>query len=315
MNLCYLIADQIHRYRMRCNPNVETRVTTSDDYWKWQYTSSEKYFAKFFDLNDHLEGADVIDVGCGLGGRTCFLGSRNVRSIVGIDTNHDEIVQASRLLSEHGQPDIQSRVSFEKVDESDPPRYQNRFDVALLVDSLEHVRDPTAILNITESMLKPGGICYFSTLGWYYHQASHVSSIIPIPFSTLFFSDRQILDAVRRIVDQPYYQPTIWDSDPPSQRWKDVESLHDRPGEYLNKYTIARFRKSMEASAFAQWQLHVEGFSTDRFPWLAPFNFLTRIPFIEEVYHSAIFGKLVKANAIGLEQDEVPQDREVRRSA
>lgn len=151
------------------------------------------------------------------------------------------------------------------------------------------------MLNLAHGLLKPGGVCYFSTWGWYHHQASHVGSIVPIPFSTLLFSDRQILDAVRRIVDQPYYQRTIWDSDPPSLRWEACQTLHDRPGEYLNKYTLANFRRSVKRSDFAEWELKVQGFSSQRHPILAAMNFLTRVPWIREVYHSALFGKLTKA--------------------
>ena len=317
MNLCYLIADQIHRLRARRGSSKhDARVTESSEYWTWQYRTSHDYFTKFFDLTTRLCDADVVDIGCGLGGRTCYLASRGVRRIVGTDTNHEEIDRAEQLASEHCDPAIRDRVTFEKVAETETSRHSGQFDVALLVDSLEHVRDPAAILNHAYSMLKPGGVCYFSTLGWYYHQASHVSSIIPIPFATLFFSDRQILDAVRRIVDQPYYQRTIWDSDPPSRRWSGIESLHDRPGEYLNKYTIADFRRSMKSSDFADWKLHVQGFSTARFPFLAPLNFLAKIPWIQEVYHSAIFGRLVKPTAVALEaRTETQSQQPTRKSA
>jgi SAM-dependent methyltransferase len=184
-------------------------------------------------------------------------------------------------------------VHFEKVTE-DATSLDGTFDVALLVDSLEHVRDPRAILNHAHAMLRPGGICYFGTAGWYHHQAAHVGSIIPIPFATVLFSDRQILEAIRRIVDQPHYRRTAWDSDPPSVRWRACQSLHDRPGEYLNKYTIAAFRRAVRASAFAQGQLKVQGFSARRHPLLAVCNFLARIPVIQEVYHSGVFGRLTK---------------------
>jgi SAM-dependent methyltransferase len=272
-------------------------ISSFGGYWTWQYQSSRDYFAKFFDLENHLRDKDVIDIGCGLGGRTCYLASQGVRRIVGTDTNHAEIDRASQLANQFCDPTTRGKVSFEKVSESDPTQYDGQFDIALLVDSLEHVRDPATILNLACSMLKPGGVCFFSTLGWYYHQASHVSSIIPIPFATVLFSDRQILDAVRRIVDQPYYQRTIWDSEPPSLRWRDCRTLHDRPDEYLNKYTIAQFRGAMRASDFCRWQLKVQGFSTKRYPFLAPLNFLANVPLIQEVYHSAIFGMLIKADA------------------
>ncbi len=242
----------------------------------------------------------VIDIGCGLGGRTCYLAAQGVRQIVGTDTNHAEIDCAEQLARQLGGEAIRDKVSFKKVSENEETPSDMKFDVALLCDSLEHVRDPVAMLNFAYSLLKPGGVCYFSTWGWYHHQASHLSSIVPIPFATLLFSDRQILDAVRRIVDQPYYQRSTWDSEPPSLRWNGCDSLHDRPGEHLNKYTIADFRNSMRESQFTEWQLRVQGFSKSRYPVLAAFNVLTKIPIIQEVYHSAIFGKLIKQDSSSL---------------
>lgn len=295
MNLCYVIADGIHRRRARRSP-ISIAPKNKDDgaYWTWQQQSSRQYFEKFFDLETRLRDANVIDIGCGLGGRTCYLAAQGVRHIVGTDINHAEIDHARELARQLGDDAIGDKVSFEKVTENDETQSNRLYDVALLVDSLEHVRNPVSMLNLAHSLLKPGGVCYFSTWGWYHHQASHVSSIVPIPFATLLFSDEQILDAVRRIVDQPYYQRTIWDSDPPSQRWQGCMSLRDRPGEYLNKYTIADFRNSMRASQFSDWQLKVQGYSKQRFPFLAPLDFLTKIPVLQEVYHSAIFGKLIK---------------------
>ncbi len=311
MNLCYAIADRIHRYReqhAKCQNQI--RRSDHDCYWKWQYDTSPAYFDKFFDLSIKLPQARVIDVGCGLGGRTCYLAGLGAHSVVGVDINHSEVAQANALRQRLSNADTVTKVQFKTVDELAASEVNEQFDVALLVDSLEHVIDPTAILNQTYKLLKPGGVCYFSTWGWYHHQASHVGSIIPVPFATVFFSDKQILDAVRKVVDQHYYQPSMWDSDPPSLRWQNIDSLHDRPGEYLNKFTIGGFRKAMAASDFCDGELKAEGFSTASHPILAWFNFLSRVPIVQEVFHSAVFGRLVKnpSNASGAHtSSQLPQ--------
>ncbi len=296
MNLCYLIANQIHLKRSKhpaCKPLQ--RRDSHDAYWGWQCETSPKYFDKFFDLRAKLKGARVIDIGCGLGGRTCFLAATGIRQVVGVDINQHEVDQAQEMMLRLGNGQMRQKVRFQTVTELKALVHEEQFDVALLVDSLEHVKNPTEVLNQAYALLKPGGVCYFSTWGWYHHQASHVGSIVPIPFATLLFSDMQILDAVRRVVDQPYYVPSMWDSNPPRLRWQGCNSLHARPGEYLNKFTIRNFRKSMAASAFQDWELKVEGFSSARHRLLAYFNFLSRIPVVQEVYHSVIFGRLLKA--------------------
>ncbi|MCC7339207.1 MAG: class I SAM-dependent methyltransferase [Pirellulaceae bacterium] len=297
MNLCYLIANRVHLKRHR-NPasNPLQRRSSHDAYWQWQCETSPKYFDKFFDLREKLPDARVIDIGCGLGGRTCSLVSHGIRQVVGVDINQVEVAQAQEIMQRLGNNEMRDKIRFQALTEFQASSNKNSFDVALLVDSLEHVKNPTEILNQAHSMLRPGGVCYFSTWGWYHHQASHVGSIVPIPFATVFFSDKQILDAVRRVVAQPYYVASMWDSNPPALRWQDCSSLHDRPGEYLNKFTIRKFRKAMAASDFSKWELKTEGFSAASHRVLACFNFLSRIPIVQEVYHSAVFGRLTKAD-------------------
>jgi SAM-dependent methyltransferase len=294
MSICFYIADSIHRARnKKRQPSSDDRRISSSHYWDWQYTTSSAYFAKFFDLMERCQGVDVIDIGCGLGGRACFLADHGAKSVVGIDINEQEIEQARTLAHKAGS----SNIIFKHQSAADCSAGGESYDIAILVDSLEHVTDPLETLNQACRLLKPGGVCYFSTWGWYHHQASHLASIIPIPFSTVFFSDRQILDAVRRIVDKPYYTPTVWDSSPPSLRWRNIKSLHDRPGEYLNKYSISQFERSVRASDFAEFRTRALGFDSRRHRWLGLVNGFARIPVFREVYHSAYFGRLVKAMA------------------
>ena len=221
--------------------------------------------------------------------------SRNtgVRRIVGTDINHAEIDQARQLADELAMASSVIQFVLKRSRKTKSCRAgRTTWPCWLIRSSTFAIR--STMLNRAHRLLKPGGVCYFSTWGWYHHQASHVSSIVPIPFATFLFSDRQILDAVRRIVDRPYYRPTLWDSNPPSQRWQECRSLHERPGEYLNKYTIADFRRAMQASEFSQWQLKVKGFSAKRHRLLAACNFLARIPVVQELYHSGVFGRLSK---------------------
>lgn len=264
-----------------------------ENYWQWQYDSSAAYFAKFQDLLEQIPGKRVFDIGCGLGGRTCYLAGKKPAVIVGADINHEEIRKAKDICARRLDKEDVERIKFVEVSE-DSSKNQGDYDVVLLIDSLEHVKDPVGMLDLAWSCTKPGGVCYFSTVGWYHHNASHVGSIVPIPFVTLFFSDRQILDAVRGIVGSSFYQPAMWDSDPPLKRWEGITDLGDRPGEYLNKITIKGIRQAVKASKFGGGEITVEGFSWKQLPVMRVFNFLARVPVVQEVYHSAVFGRLKK---------------------
>ncbi len=292
MNFCYEIA--VRRYRRRMSRQKEagaSPVRSEADYWNWQFETSRDYFGKYWDLLEKVPGARILDIGCGIGGRACFLAGLGARSVVGVDINADEITKANGLVARLRNPSVQSRVNFMKVRENEPLDLEP-FDVVTLVASMEHVRDPVGMLDLAHSMLRPGGVCYFGTSGWYHYGAAHVAGELPIPFLTVFFSDRTILDAIRRIVSLPDYEPTRWDSVPPVARWANVHDLRDRPGEYLNKVTIRGLRRAMKQSRFGEGKLRVQGFSWRQRPWMRWLNVLARIPGIQEVYHGGVFGRL-----------------------
>lgn len=204
MNVCFLLADWIHRYRLAKGSGAAAKRRQSlDDYWQWQYDTSAEYFDKFFDLVARLPNARVVDIGCGLGGRTCYLAQAGAGQVLGTDINQTEIGQAKELMHRHLETRICAKLRFQTASELPADQELEQYDIALLVDALEHVHDPTETLNQAYAYLRPGGVCYFSTWGWYHHQASHLGSIIPIPFATLFFSDRTILDACVKSSSSP----------------------------------------------------------------------------------------------------------------
>ena len=296
MNLCYEIAVRLYRYRMRNRQlDADSRDSAPERYWQWQFETSADYFPKFWNLLEVISGKRVLDIGCGLGGRTCYLATKAPQLIVGTDINAHEIDQAGKIANEQLDSEAKKRVKFIKVDESKPPDLEP-FDIVLLVDSFEHLKNPVAMLDLAYSMVHPGGVCYFSTMGWYNHRGAHIGSIVPIPFVNVFFSDRCILDALRRILSSPYYVPDMWDSNPPVRRWEGITDLKDRPGEYLNKITVRGIKDVVAESAFIKKRVRVTGFSWRKFSVLRCLNFLARIPVIQEVYHSVVFGRLEKGD-------------------
>lgn len=292
MNICYEIGSRL--YKKRILKRSESESSRSDNplkYWEWQFDTSGKYLGKFFDLYEQMPGKRVLDIGCGIGGRTCFLTTKGPKNIIGIDINHAEIDTAEQLAIKRLPYEQSKLVQFIKVKENETLQ-PSSFDIILLIDCLEHVKNPVSMLNYAYDLTRPGGICYFGTVGWYNHAASHLTTILPIPFLTVFFSDRQILDAVRKIISSSYYKPNMWDSHPPVKRWENINNLRDRPGEYLNKITIFGLKKAIRQSKFKKGRLHLESFSWKQAPFMKCFNLLTYIPGIQEIYHSGCFGRL-----------------------
>jgi len=252
---------------------------TWDSYFRWQFESSETLFARYPNWN--IAGKTVLEIGCGLGGRTAWLATAGAKEAVGIDINREEIALARRLSSQF-HADLAGRLQYHEVDE-DQPLDIGTFDVIVMVDCMEHVVSPPKIMRLAYDYLAPGGQFYFSSGGWYHHSGSHTYLL---PFANVFFSDETILNVIRWSVTQPGYVPSRFDSDPPIERWRGLYDLRDRPGEHLNKITIREMKKLVRYSIFPYSRLTVLGF-TRKNPLVRLFNVLTRVPILQEVWHSA----------------------------
>ncbi|QMU61456.1 MAG: methyltransferase domain-containing protein [Gammaproteobacteria bacterium] len=287
--ILYPLASFIYKRKLHINSELEN-VNADSAYWQWQKNSSDKLFKLYKGLD--IKGKNVLDIGCGIGGRTCYLADQGPKKIVGIDINKDEIETAIELAKQNGYGD---KVEFINVDGENSSFGMGSFDTIVLVDCMEHVESPLDLMSNSYEKLKAGGSFFFGTIGWYHHQATHMRRIVPVPFLSVFFSDKTILNVARKILSSSYYKPSHFDSDPPVKRWQGVMDLKDRPGEYLNKNTISSFRKLFQSSKFEKTTIIVHGFGASK-KFLKPFNILAKAPYLNEIWHSYIVGVGVRKN-------------------
>jgi SAM-dependent methyltransferase len=94
----------------------------------------------------------VLNVGCGTGPQAVVY-RRRFRFMAGIDINFDRLVRSGAVMAHHGID------NFKPVqgDVEALPFRKGSFDKALLVDIIEHVRNPGRLLHEVHSMLRPGG--------------------------------------------------------------------------------------------------------------------------------------------------------------
>ena len=153
-----------------------------------------------------------------------------------------------------------------------------------MVDCMEHVVSPPSMMRLAHGYTRPGGQFFFSNYGYYHHAGSHTDLL---PFVNVVFSDETILNVTRRLVTEPDYQPTRFDSDPPIERWRGLYDLRDRPGEHLNKLTLREMKKLVRHSIFSETRMTVVGFGR-KHPLLRLLDGLRHVPLIQEVYHSLV---------------------------
>ena len=106
-----------------------------------------------------LVGKRVLDVGCG-GGILAEAIEKKGAIVKGIDLSEKALKVAELHSLESGV-----QVSYELIAAEDlAAREAGQYDVVTCMEMLEHVPDPSAIVQACATLVKPGGRLFFSTL-------------------------------------------------------------------------------------------------------------------------------------------------------
>jgi len=106
-----------------------------------------------------LEGAAVLDVGCG-GGILAEAMARRGAKVTGIDLSEKALKVAQLHLMES-----RLEVQYESVSVEDyGAAHAGKFDVITCMELLEHVPEPAAMVAACARLVRPGGQVFFSTI-------------------------------------------------------------------------------------------------------------------------------------------------------
>jgi 2-polyprenyl-6-hydroxyphenyl methylase/3-demethylubiquinone-9 3-methyltransferase len=114
---------------------------------------------RFISERAEIEGASVLDVGCG-GGILAEAMARNGGQVTGIDVAPRVLATAKLHLLESGLDIDYREITVEDQAQESPAA----FDLVSCMEMLEHVPDPASIIQSVQKLLKPGGNGFFSTL-------------------------------------------------------------------------------------------------------------------------------------------------------
>jgi ubiquinone/menaquinone biosynthesis C-methylase UbiE len=105
-----------------------------------------------------LDQPKVLDVGCGIGVLSIMIAKHIDASVVGIDLSEAAITSARKLAK--GLPKITFNIA--SADKLAEIFNENTFDVVLLADVIEHIREDESVLAQVYSILKQGGYVIIS---------------------------------------------------------------------------------------------------------------------------------------------------------
>ena len=107
-----------------------------------------------------LEGKRVLDVGCG-GGILADSMARRGAEVLGIDL----ATKALKVAQLHALEAKTQGVSYREVSaEALAVQQPGNFDVVTCMEMLEHVPDPSLVVDACARLVKPGGYVFFSTI-------------------------------------------------------------------------------------------------------------------------------------------------------
>jgi 2-polyprenyl-6-hydroxyphenyl methylase / 3-demethylubiquinone-9 3-methyltransferase len=113
----------------------------------------------YIDSRAALSGKRVLDVGCG-GGLLSEAMARRAAQVTGIDLGAATIEVASLHALQSGL----SITYLRQAAEEHASEAAGRYDVVTCMEMLEHVPDPSGILQALRTLVRPGGDVFVSTL-------------------------------------------------------------------------------------------------------------------------------------------------------
>lgn len=108
-----------------------------------------------------LTGKKVLDVGCG-GGILSESMARRGADVTGIDLGTENL-KAATIHAE--QSSLEKTLRYQHIPvEQLAKTHAGQFDVVTCMEMLEHVPDPSSIVQACFALLAPGGVCVLSTI-------------------------------------------------------------------------------------------------------------------------------------------------------
>jgi len=138
-------------------------------------------FANKF-ISDNL---NILDVACGVGYGSYFLAISNVNSIIyGVDISDKALKIAKKYY-------ICNNVKYIKADVLNMPFEENRFDLIISFETIEHIKNGSKYLMEVKRVLKEEGIFICSTPNKEFtsHPKYHVNEYLPEEFYLLLQSE------------------------------------------------------------------------------------------------------------------------------
>ncbi|MBQ3053791.1 MAG: class I SAM-dependent methyltransferase [Clostridia bacterium] len=205
-------------------------------YAMWQFEKGAdtiKFFLEKFTKEEMFKDKNVLDFGCGAGGKSLYYASLGAKQVVGIDIVESYKEESEKLAQTLG---LSHKFKFVLGSAIESGFEDNSFDTIIMNDFMEHINDPYKVLLEAKRIIKPGGRIYINFPPYYHPFGAHISDAVNMPWCHMFFSESSLVSAYKDLVkDLPDGHSRIKFRISKNEKGKEYFS-------YINKMTIKRFK-------------------------------------------------------------------------
>ena len=266
--------------RLLPKPRVGGRES-ENAYSEWEYRVGRDIFQEHFPAAQ-LAGARILDVGCGLGGKTVWYAELGASLVVGVDLDAKHTRQSRRFAAARG---LSERIAIARGDAMRLPFAPHRFDIVTANDSLEHFADPGAALAELARVLVPGGRLYLYFTPYRSPLGSHLYDHVKIPWCQVLLSRRLLYATLARAVGDE--ERARGGPDVEARAARRTEEIVHYFEHCVNGITVRRFHALLAAEpALRAHRVH---YTVPKFRFLQP---LLAVPLAREYLAGLVYADL-----------------------
>jgi ubiquinone/menaquinone biosynthesis C-methylase UbiE len=266
--------------RLFPRPRIYGRES-QEAYAQWGYEVGSSVFEEHFGA-DVLKGARVLDVGCGMGGKTAWYAEAGAESVVGVDINESNVRHCRDFVAKRG---VEDRVRTLCGDAMRMPFANGTFSLVTANDCMEHFADPAAALHELGRVLEPGGGLYLYFTPYLSPLGSHLYDYVKIPWCQILLPRKILYATLERCVHDAERTRGNRDGvERAAERYRAIVRYFE---DDVNGITVRRFHQIVEAEPYVRKRaIH---YVVLRFNFLRP---ITRIPLLREYFACLVFADL-----------------------
>jgi 2-polyprenyl-3-methyl-5-hydroxy-6-metoxy-1,4-benzoquinol methylase len=255
-------------------PNVGGRES-AEAYSDWERHWGKEFARMYMEPAGDLRGKQVLDVGCGLGGKTVAYAEAGA-AVTGTDLLEINVEQSGAYAKMKG-----ARAAFFVGDAAALPLREGTFDTIVANDAMEHFAEPETALCEMARVAKPGGAIWIFFTPHYSPLGSHLYDYIYTPWCHLLFTRRQLRSAIGAVLNERMTDASREEID---ARLGEIMESYDRDLNHMSVHRFLSLVRAVRGLRISKLELRPA-----KFPFLKP---LTMVPGVRELVSGFVVCRL-----------------------